>query len=95
MCELEGSPKQVAWATEIRQEVIKKMQEYIRQYIAANKPGRAEVLSQGLPKLLSKKNQASWWIDRRYDKPAVWEATIERLVPAEEIYKKYGEVWIF
>jgi len=94
--ELEGTPKQVAWALQIRQEVVEKAQQSIKAFIENNKPGRAEVLSLGLPRLLAKRLKASWWIDRRYHKLAHWEAEIERLVPeAQAIYDQHKEVWIF
>jgi len=96
MCELEGTPKQVAWALQIRQEVVEKAQQSIKTFIKNNKPGQAEVLSLGLPRLLAKRHQASWWIDRRYHKPSHWKSEIERLVPeAQAIYDKHNEVWIF
>ena len=92
MPELQGTPNQLAWATEIRNEVIKKIQ----QSIKTDTPGRAEVLSIGLPRLLAKMNRASWWIDRRLHKCSHWESEVERLVPeAQTIYDKHNEVWIF
>jgi len=96
MCELQGSPKQISWANDIRSRVVTTIQDAIKRYRKNNYPGRATVLEHGLPKLLSTKTQASWWIDRRWDKLSHWELLLERMVPeALEIYKQHGEVWIF
>jgi hypothetical protein len=96
MPELQGTPKRVARALQIRQDVVEKTQQSIKAFIKNDKPGRAEVLSLGLPRLLAKRNQASWWVDRRLHKPSHWESEIERLVPeAQTIYDKHNEVWIF
>jgi len=95
MCELQGSPKQIAWANDIRSKVVTMLRDSIKRYRKNSHLGRATVLEKGLPKLLSTKTQASWWIDRRWDKPAHWEALLERMVPeASEIYKQHGEVWL-
>jgi len=92
MPELQGTPKRIERALQIRQDVVKKIQ----QSIKADSPGRAEILSLGLPRLLEKRNQASWWVDRRLHKLSHWESEIERLVPeAQDIYEKHNEVWIF
>jgi len=95
MPELQGSsPQQVAWATEIRTNMIQAMLLLQKQY-AVHKPDRADVVALGLERLINRENQASWWIDRRLHKPRAWEATVERLVTegeANKIYRKHEKL---
>jgi hypothetical protein len=94
LCKLEGSPKQVAWGTEVRTNVIQTITLLNKQY-SVHKPDRAQVIALGLERLLSQEVQASWWIDRRLFKPRAWEDEVKRLVSPEEANRIYLKTYGF
>ena len=63
LSELQGTPKQVAWATTIRENVCKALDK-VRK-IATNDQAKAmiEKWEQGI----NSKTDAAWWIDNRYN----------------------------
>lgn len=65
LSELQGTPKQIAWATTIREGVCKALDK-VRK-IADNDQAKAMV--DGWEQDINKETSASWWIEHRYQMP--------------------------
>lgn len=63
LVELEGTPKQVAWATTIRENVCKALDK-VRK-IASN--DQAKAMIEKWERGINSKTDAAWWIDNRYN----------------------------
>jgi hypothetical protein len=66
LAELQGTPKQIAWATTIREGVCKALDK-VRK-IADNDQEKAMV--DGWEQDINKETSASWWIEHRYQMPS-------------------------
>jgi hypothetical protein len=63
--ELQGTPKQVAWANTLRHTLIEDAEKRIEKHQERGKLERVEKIRNQLHYVLSQKNNASWYIDNR------------------------------
>ena len=68
---LTGSPKQIAWAEQIRASKAKEIGEYLEQAKVACDAETRTRIENVLGYILQNKGKASWWIDNRKDSPAI------------------------
>lgn len=100
--ELQGTEKQVAWATTLRQKFIDEAEkeiEYQANRYPVKKAGKTEEveakLYEILDYILSNKTKASWWIDRRsFTVRSMFESAFEEMPTEEEVVKKEKEAEI-
>lgn len=71
MPELTGSPKQIAWAEQIRASKAKEIGEYLEQAKVACDAETLKRIERVLGYILQNKGKASWWIENRKDSPAI------------------------
>lgn len=64
LVELVGSPKQIAWAEDIRKNMISYLSALVRKYEAEDRPARAEKRAKDM-EILSNIKEASWFIENR------------------------------
>lgn len=64
LVELVGSPKQIAWAEDIRKNMISYLSALVRKYEAEDRPARAEKRAKDM-EILSNIKEASWFIKNR------------------------------
>lgn len=69
--ELTGSPKQIAWAEQIRAAQMKKIDAYLEQAKVACDAETLTRIENVLSYILQQKANAGWWIDNRKDSPAI------------------------
>lgn len=71
LLELTGSPKQIAWAEQIRADQMKKIDAYLEQAKVACDAETLKRIENVLSYILQHKANAGWWIDNRKDSPAI------------------------
>jgi hypothetical protein len=64
LVELVGSPKQIAWAEDIRKNMISYLSALVRKYESEDRPARAEKRAKDM-EILSNIKEASWFIENR------------------------------
>ena len=64
LVELVGSPKQIAWAEDIRKNMISYLSALVRKYEAEDRPARAGKRAKDM-EILSNIKEASWFIENR------------------------------
>lgn len=69
--ELTGSPKQIAWAEQIRAAQMKKIDAYLEQAKVACDAETLTRIENVLSYILQHKANAGWWIDNRNNSPAI------------------------
>ncbi len=73
---LTGSPRQAAWATTIRSDVLSLLHQKIGPYQAAHYPNRRNV-AEMLTSILLTQTRAGWWIDGREAKAVALAASVD------------------
>lgn len=69
--ELTGSPKQIAWAEQIRASKAKEIGEYLEQAKVACDAETLKRIERVLSYIRQNMDKASWWIDNRNNSPAI------------------------
>lgn len=69
--ELTGSPKQIAWAEQIRADQVKKIDAYLEQAKVACDAETLKRIEHVLGYIRQNMAKASWWIDNRNNSPAI------------------------
>jgi hypothetical protein len=67
--ELVGTPKQVAWARDIRAKIIQAVYDWVDQ-LCSEHPEQEQAIREQVPtwiQALTKQTRAAWWIDHRND----------------------------
>lgn len=85
LAELDGTPKQIAWAMTIRESVCKAIDKV--RPIATNDQAKAmlDKWEQGI----NAQTSASWWIDNRYEMPSAM--TDERTIIASFAHSEFNK----
>lgn len=69
--ELTGSPKQIAWAEQIRADQMKKIDAYLEQAKVACDAETLKRIERVLSYIRQNMAKASWWVDNRNNSPAI------------------------
>jgi len=67
---LTGSPRQIAWAEQLREKMVDEMVRYVDRSLTKPAPGQEAEFAkryETLGQLIRTKTDAAWWIDGRTD----------------------------
>lgn len=90
---LQGTEKQVAWAEQLRAQMMAALETYIAQARARVAKGRTihPDIADELDQIVARARRriaASWWIDRRSDDPLMLASAVAALIRKEQQAKE-------